>query len=192
MKISLNKWEFWIAIFGLIIALIGAIPQIITWCKKTEIVGKVISQYGSFVTFPQKETPEIVYVQKLSVFSRNNEFYLNNIKVRIKYPSNEKEIEGKIWNWKTKSLSLTFNENGQEIKKTLSISSNEYINHFSVLPKNSSIVGYLSFSIDYQQDEAFEYIVYTFIDFNNNSKELIVVGSNLLPNKLSHDDSIWE
>jgi hypothetical protein len=192
MKRIYNNWELWIAIFGLIIALIGAIPQIINWCNKTEIKGKLISNYGSFVHLPEKKLQQLVFVQKLSIFSKNNDFYLKDVKVFIKFPSSQKEIECKIWNWRDDGLKLKLLENDNPTDKTLKINPNEYINHFSVLTKNSSIVGYLSFSVDYQKDEKFEYVKYEFIDFNNKSKEFILNATDLESNKLYHDSSIWK
>ena len=120
MKTTIN-WELWIGIVGLGIALIGAIPQIIDWCKVVQIKGKLLSQYGSFVTIAKNSQPQIVYVQKLSIFSRNNDFFPKDIRVFIKYPSINNEIEAKMMVWRTNGLEMDFNENGIAVNKTLKI-----------------------------------------------------------------------
>ncbi len=190
MNTKLN-YQFWIAIIGICIALIGAIPQIITWINPTNIKGKIISNYGSYIKIPGNELEQIAYVQKLSIFSKNNDYQLRDIKVFLKYPSKKNELQATIWTWRTNGLSMTFNENGKNINKTLIVDPSEYLIHFTILPKNSTVVGYISYSVNYQIDEMFEYVRYEFIDFKNKEKELIFYDSDLESNKLLHDDNIW-
>jgi hypothetical protein len=190
MKI-LSNWQFWTAVIGIGIALIGAVPQVMNWLSINTIHVKLISNYCSIVKFPIENTLETVYVQKLSLSSKNDDFFLKDIKVFIKYPGNDSEIEATIWIWKTNGLSLTFIENAMEVNKTLNINPNDYILNFTVLPKNASLTGYISYSVSYTKDEMFEYVKYQFIDFNDKVKERIITKADIRSNKLLHDDSIW-
>ena len=190
MKI-LSNWQFWTAVIGIGIALIGAVPQVINWLSINTIHGKLISNYSSIVEFPSKKTLETVFVQKLSLFSKNDDFFLKDIKVFINYPGSDSEIEATIWVWKTNGLSLTFKDNALEVNKTLNINPNDYILNFTVLPKNTSLTGYISYSVSYTKNEMFEYVKYQFVDFDDKVKELIINETDIISNKLLHDDSIW-
>ena len=188
MKENLG-WLFWTTF---IIALIGAAswtPQIYNWFQKSEIKGRILSNYGNIGTVPNTNKQQLVYVQKISLFSKNRDFFLKNVKVFIKYPSTENELECTLWTWR--NLIFTFNENDMDIKKNLNISLNHYLIHNVIFPKNETVVGYISFSVDYLKDEMFEYVRYEFIDYNDKKKKLTINKNEIESNKLIHEDNIW-
>jgi hypothetical protein len=178
-------YQLWIAIVGLLIALIGAIPQIIVWINKTEIKGKLISNYVIIGT-------QSVFVHKLSLFSKNNDFFLRDIKVYIKYPSKQSELPTTVWLWRTNGLKMTTKENGAIVDKTFIVDPSQYLIHFTVFPKNVTVVGYISFSTNYLKDEMFEYVKYEFINFENKKKILIINSADIESNKLLYDDNVWK
>ena len=188
MKENLN-WTFWTAF---IIALIGALswtPQIYLWIQKNAIYGKVLSEYGNSALVPNKKELQNVYVQKISLFSKNKDFFPKDIKVFIKYPSKKDELSCTLWTWR--DLIFTFNEDGKSIQKKLNIDLNDYLIQKVVFPKNETIVGYVSFSVDYQKDEAYDYLRYEFIDFKGNIRKLKISNKEIESNKLIHEDNIW-
>lgn len=188
MKENLN-WTFWTTF---IIALIGALswtPQIYLWLQKNDIYGKVLSEYETFAKVPNKSELQTVYLQKISLFSKNKDFFPKDIKVFIKYPSNKDELSCTLWTWR--DLTFTFNENGKSIQKRLNISLKDYLIQKVIYPKNETIVGYISFSVDYQKDAMFNYLRYEFIDFKGKKRELKIYDKEIESNKLAHEDNIW-
>ena len=77
------------------------------------------------------------------------------------------------------------------IQKNLNINLNHYLIHNVIFPKNETVVGYISFSVDYLKDEMFEYVRYEFIDYNNKKKKLTINKNEIESNKLIHEDNIW-
>jgi len=177
----------------LIISIIGAAawtPFLYeTFFKKVSIKGKILSLYQNVGKVAKNEQAQSIYVLKVSLFAKDKPFYLKDIDVLVKFPSAKKHIKGKIYNWR--DLKFTFDEDGKKIVKTLDIPNSEYINHFSMLPQDKDITGYLSFSINYTKDEMFEHIKFMFEDYSNHKKELVITHDEIKPNKLIHDDSIW-
>lgn len=167
--------------------LIGLSPSIISGIRKSRIRGKIISNYANFASLPQVGN-QTVYLQKISIFSANKDFFLKDIEVKIKYP-NSQELDTKVWTWR--NLIFTFDTNGTPVQKTLNIDKQNYLLHCTVFPKNESIVGYISFSVDGNLDERFEYIQYSFVDFKGNNRLLIINQTEMTDNTQLFDDSIW-
>ncbi len=173
-----------------IVAVVGALawlPTIIDYFKNPIIRGRIISQYGNVGSVPGGGLCSII-LQKISVFSANRDFFLKDLDVYIKYPNSD-EIKCTVWTWR--NLEFSFDSNGKSVKKKLNINKNEYILHLTVLPKNQSIVGFVSFTISPIKDEKFEYIKYRFKDFKNNIKELKISKPEIIDSTQMFDDSIW-
>lgn len=167
--------------------LIGLSPTAINYFKKTKIKGKLISQYSSLGTTPEGNNRTIM-LQKLSIFTEHKNFYLKDIEIFIKHP-NSPEIRCENWIWRT--LSFVFIENNVNVMKRLMINKNEYLLHYTVFPKEQSIVGYISYTFDSVIDEKFEYVKYLFKDYKGNVKELKIDKSEIMENTQMFDDSIW-
>jgi len=179
----------WVEILTLIIALIGAgawLQQpVFNYFRKAEINGKIISNYGSI-----SKDGEQLFLQKLSIFSKNKTFYLKDIRAFIKFPGSEKELECKPYTWR--KAFFTFNENGKNIMKQLQIDAKDYLIHFSIFPNDQTVIGYFAFTVMYSKDEMFDYIRFIFDDYNNNSIELKITKAEIQGNKLIFDDNIWK
>jgi hypothetical protein len=174
----------------LIIAIIGALawlPTIISLFLPKSIEGKVISQYANLGKLSSGEDASIL-VQKMSLFSKNKDFFLKDIQVYIKYPTSQ-EIKCRVLTWR--HLIFTFNENGRAVQKKLRINAQEYLIHNTVLPRDQAVVGYLSFSTDHLKDEKYEYIRYVFIDFKGKRRQLLIYSKDISDDRTIFDDSIW-
>ena len=167
--------------------LIGLSPSIISYFKKTKIKGKIISQYGCFGTIQGGVNVSII-LQKVSIFAENKNFFLKDFDIYIKYPSGP-EIKCKNWTWR--AVEFTFNQNGINVQKKLNIDKKEYLLHFTILPKEQSIIGYISFTIDSVLDEKFDYVRYVFKDYRGTVKELKIDKTEITENTQIFDDTIW-
>jgi hypothetical protein len=183
-----NSFDWNNILAAIIGGLIGLTPTIVSSLRKSQIKGKIVSQYGNKGNTPGDNQPCLIYFQKMSVFAMNKNFSLEDIEVFIKYP-NRAEIECKLWTWR--NLIFTFPEGNMNIQKRLNISSNEYLLHYTLFPKDQSITGYISFTHSPIVDEPIEYIRYVFIDFKDIRKELKISAGEIKSNALIHDDSIW-
>lgn len=184
---SENSFDWNNLLSAIIGGLIGLSPSIINYFKKTKIKGKIISQYGCFGTVSGSVNTQII-LQKLSIFAENKNFFLKDIDIYVKYPSQPK-IKCKNWTWRT--VEFTFNQDGKNVQKKLNIDKKEYLLHFTVLPKEQSVIGYISFTIDSVLDEKFEYIKYIFKDYRGNTIELKINKNEMVENIQVFDDSIW-
>lgn len=167
--------------------LIGLSPSIINYCRKPKINGRIISQYSNFGLTPEGEK-KLMILQKVAIFSENQNFFLKDIEIFVKFPD---KSEQKCRNWTWRSLTFTFDDNGKNIQKKLKIDSKEYLLHINVFPKEHAIIGYVSFSIDSVKDEMFEYIKYLFRDYKGNVKQLKIDKSEIVDSTLIFDDTIW-
>lgn len=169
---------------------IGLLPSIINFFKKAEIKGKILSQYSNQIKTQLDDKTKIVFLHKLSIFVENKNFSLKDVEINIKFPSTS-EIKCQNWIWR--DLKFLFNDNivGNNIQKRLNIEQKEYLLHFTILPKEQSIVGYFSFTIDQIIDEKLEYIKYIFKDYKGNNIELKINQDEISENTQLFDDSIW-
>lgn len=171
--------KFWLTI---IIAAIGAfswIPQIIEFFKPKKLSGKIISQYANF-TIDKKN---ILLLYKISVISINQDFFLKDINLSIKFPSSN-HIKATSRN--NRKIVFTYDS-----PKELIVSNNEFLNNLSVLSKNKANVGYLFFVVPFNKDERAEEIEFEFISYNKESKKLKFTSNQLAEEKFLFDDSIW-
>ena len=183
-------WQFWTAV---IIGLIGAsawLPQIKEWSLKPKMEGKIISQYHNYGSLLNDTIQGSLVVQKISLFSKNKDFFNKTLKVFLKFPDKEKEVEAQIIT--TRELIFTFKENGENVRKILNINANEHLLHMSVFLKNSSIVGYLVLKINFKININYEYIRYEFISFSGKKLELLIPSREIKENELIHDVNIWK
>lgn len=190
MSSSKFDWTFWTT-FAL--ALVGALawlqPLVISWFQVVEINGKILSNDANISSIPNHSNNQTIYFQKVAIFSKNKDFFPRDIKVFIKYPSIANELPCILWTWT--ELTFTFQERGQNIQKKLNINLSDYLIQSIVFPKNETKVGYVSFSVDYQKDEMFEYVRYEFEDFNGRKKKITFSAKEIEANKLIHDSNIW-
>ena len=184
---SQNDFDWNNILSALLGGLIGLSPSIISYFKKTKIKGKIISQYGCLGTIQGGENVSII-LQKVSIFAQNKNFYLKDFDIYIKYPSGP-EIKCKNWTWRT--VEFTFNQNGMNVQKKLNIDKKDYLLHFTILPKEQSVIGYLSFTIDSVVDEKFDYVRYVFKDYNGAVRELKIDKTEIIENTQIFDDTIW-
>jgi hypothetical protein len=183
-------WAFWTTF---ILALIGALawlqPIVYSWFQDKRLNGKILSNDANIGLVPNNTNPQTIYFQKVAVFSKNKDFFPKDIKAFLKYPSITNELPCVLWTWK--ELIFTFPEHRQNIRKKLNIRQSDYLIQKIVFPKNETKVGYVSFSVDFNKDEMFEYVKYEFEDFNGKKKKITFSEKEINANKLSHDSNIW-
>lgn len=180
-----------IELITLITAIVGALawlPTLIPIFRRGKIEGKVISQYANFGKLPNG-VDALILVQKMSLFSRNKDFFLKDILVYIKYPTLSQEIKCGVWAWR--QLVFTFKENGLDVQKKLQIDAKDYLLHFSVLPKDQAVSVYISLSVDHLHDEKYEYIRYVFIDFKEKRRQFKIFDKDISNDRIIFDDDIW-
>jgi len=178
--------------WALIVGIIGAaawLPTIFDSVKPNKIEGKILSQYASIVKLPNGHDSAAI-LQKLSVYSKNKSFYLKDIEVYLKFPDIKDELKCTLWTWRY--LFFTFDDKGHKVQRRLNIETKNYLLQLTLLPKDQSVVGYLSFSFDHLKDEKYDYVRYVFIDFDGNRKELIISRDNISDNTQGFDDKIWD
>jgi len=177
--------KFW-ATF--ILALIGAlswIPQIFKKMRKSRIKGKIISIYKN----TSSDKKEMVLLFKLSVISRNKDFFLEDIDLKIRFSSSD-YITCTSRNWRLLVFNIGYSSKASF--KKLNVSDNQFLNNLSVLKGNTPEVGYLSFLINYDKDEPIEEIEFIFKSYENNSKRTLKFAKeDIKKEKLVFDDSIW-
>ncbi len=178
----------WIALITGIIGALAWLPTIVPLFLSQSIEGKIISQYANVGKIPSGQGAAI-FVQKVSLFSKNKDFFLKDIEVYIKFPSSHQEERCTVWTWR--NLSFSFDENGRRVQKKLRIDAGEYLIYKTILPRDQTVVGYISFSCDHLKDERYEYIKYVFINFNGVKRQLRISGKDVSDNKTLFDDSIW-
>ena len=180
--------KFWTTF---VVAMIGAfawLPTILNLMKPTKIEGKILSQYANLGKLPNGHDAGII-VQKLSLYSKNRNFNLKDMEVYLKFPNIKDEIRCQLWTWR--NLYFTFDEDGKKVQRKLNLEVKDYLLQFTLLPKDQSVVGYLSFSFDHTKDEKWDQIRYVFIDFDGNRKKLVIKKDNISDNTQVFDDKIW-
>ena len=179
--------KFWATFILAIVGALAWLPTIFDSLKSTIIEGKILSQYANIATIPDGRAA--VLLQKLSLYSKNRNFYLKDIEVYLKFPNMKDEIKCTLWTWR--DLYFTFDEQGRKVQRKLNIETKDYLLQLTLLPKDQSVVGYLSFSFDHIRDEKYDYVRYVLIDFDGNRKELVISKDNISDNTQAFDDKIW-
>lgn len=183
-------WQFWTtAMLGLIGAL-AWLPSILEWTRKAKIEGKIISQYENVGAFSIDSAIGTIVVQKLSIFSRRKEFFNKNIKVFLKFPNRNDEVEAQVI--VPRKLLFTFEENKAKVVRELDIESNEHILLFTIFPKDESVTGYIVFKLNFKIEQNYEYVRYAFNGFGDKKLELKIPSSEIKANELLHDEQIWK
>lgn len=178
----------WIALISGIIGASAWLPTIVPLLLAQSIEGKIISQYANVGRLPSGQDAAI-FIQKVSLFSKNKDFFLKDIEVYLKFPSPHQEEKCTVWTWR--NLMFSFDEDGRMVQKKLRIDAREYLVHNTILPRDQTLVGYISFSCDHLKDERYEYVKFVFIDFNGKRRQLRISGKDISDNKTIFDDSIW-
>lgn len=182
-----NRTVDWMLIATALGAVAAWMPTVLSFCHPLSIQGKVISQYASICNFQNGGTHPI-FVQKVSVFSKNKDFYLKDLEVYLKYP-NTREEKCTVWTWR--NLEFVFTEEGKPVKRKLNINASDYLNLHSVFPHDQAVVGYVSFASSNVTNDAYEYVRYVFVDFSGNKKELTIEHRDINDNSTVFDDNIW-
>ena len=174
--------RFWLT---LIIGLIGAAAWLSPWVYEAirinKFDGKIISIYNNVT----KDRKTIYFLFKLSVISRNKDYFLRDIDLKIKFPSSQ-YLTATARN----NRLVVFNIDG--VFKKLTIKDKDFLNNLSVLKKDFAEVGYLFFSIDYDKDEPIEEVAFIFKSYDKNKQRTINFKQNdIQEKKLLFDDSIW-
>jgi hypothetical protein len=82
-----NSFDWSNLLSAIIGGLIGLTPTIFSSLKRSQIKGKIISQYGNIGNTPGDNQPSSIYFQKMSIFARHKNFSLQEINVFVKYPN---------------------------------------------------------------------------------------------------------
>jgi hypothetical protein len=170
-----------------IISLIGAaswIPWIFKKLRKNKIEGKLISMYANF----SKDKKRVIFLFKLSVISRNKDFFLKDIDLLIRFPSSDYLVSTSR-NWR--ALIFNFGNPSHASFKKLNVPGNQFLNNLSVLKSDSPEVGYLSFVVNYDKDEPVEELNFVFKSFSGKEKILKFTKEDIKEEKMLFDDSIW-
>ena len=171
----------------LIISIIGALawlaPFIYSKLTPNKINGKIISVYKNF----NKDMTKIFLLFKVSLVSRNKDYYLKDIDLNIKFQSSNFITTTAVNNRLT-----VFTYDG--IPKKLLVPGNEFINNLSVLKKDSPVVGYLLYTLDYSVDEDYDVIEFIFKSYKSKKTKKLTFKNkkDIKSKKLLFDDSIWE
>lgn len=179
---DLNKKFNWTLILGLIGAA-AWFPYLFEKFSPNEIDGKLISFYGNLGEI--RNTPSSLFVLKLGIVSRNQDFNLKNIDLKFKF---SKSGWKKATAQNQRSTYFTFDDGLRKLK----ISSNNLLNNHVVLPKDKPIAGFLNTSIPEIIDEEIIEIQIIFKSFDGKEKILSIDKKNMPENKLLFDDTIWE
>ena len=170
-----------------IISIIGALawlsPLLINNLSCNRIHGKVISIYHNF----NEDQTKTMLLFKISVVSENKDFLLSDIDLRIKFQSGD-IIKSASRN--ARNIIFTYDS----IPKKLLVRDNEFINNFSILKKDTPVVGYLFFCFDFNKDVDFDEIEFIFNSYKNKKRKRLDFKNkrNIFKEKLSFDDTIWE
>lgn len=175
-----KEFEFWSTLIIGLIAALSWTPYLIDKFSKNRFEGKIISQYNNFT----KDNKNILFLYKISVVSRNKDFFLNDVDLKIKFKNSDFIKSTSINN----RLTVFKFEN----PKRLLVPDKEFINNLSVLPKDEPVVGYLIFSIPYDKDEPIDKLQFDFISYNDKVKRLDFDSKDIKKEKLLFDDTIWE
>jgi hypothetical protein len=171
-------------LIGISVTIIGAllawVPFIFEQCKNQTFEGKIISRYSNF----SKDGKEIFFLYKISVVSRNKDYFLKDVDLKIKF-INSNDLLVKSRN--NRSTVFTF-----DTPKKLVLEGKDFLNNLSVLKKDDANVGYLFYVIPYDKDEKIISQEFIFNSTNNKSKLLKFQESEILEEQLLFDDSIWQ
>ena len=77
-------------------------------------------------------------------------------------------------------------------KKLKNVVSEKYLTLSVVFPRNQAMDSYISFTVNHDKDEMFEYIKFIFEDYRGKAKELTLKAEDIEGSKLLSDDEIWE
>ncbi|MFH1368786.1 MAG: hypothetical protein ABII64_06650 [Elusimicrobiota bacterium] len=177
-------------LFGLIIGTFAGIFLVYDrLLSPIEIKGKIISGYE--ITYKNEARSSLL---KMSIFSKNHDFYLKDVNVYIKKPNSK--CEQKCIVRCPRAYVIIDEFNGRKRYNALRNDKIEFINTFTVLPKNKAISGYLQFTDTNTANGPYygkyEYAKIVFIDFNKKSYEIMFNSDKLYPEDNFYDDSIWK
>lgn len=175
-----EKFKFWSTLIIGLIAALSWTPFILEKLSINKFDGKIISQYNNFT----KDKKNIFLLYKVSIVSRNKDFFLKDIDLKIKFKSSS-FIHSTSRN--NRLTVFTFDR-----PKRLLVPDKEFINNLSVLRKDEPTVGYLLFTVSYDKDEPIEEVQFEFKSFKNKVKLLIFKADDIKEEKLLFDDTIWE
>lgn len=166
-------------IITLIISLAGALawlPQIINWCRRQKLFGKIISRYNNY------SDTTTFFLFKLSLLIKNKPLNIAEIQCKIEYE------DGQIFSDKARNMrKVVFNGNEE-----LLVLGKNFINNFAILRNDQNIEGYLFFAFEHVKKETkLTKTTFIFKSFDGKEKKLVFNEKDLDGKQLFYDDSIW-
>ncbi|MEO6979359.1 MAG: hypothetical protein ABI113_13300 [Mucilaginibacter sp.] len=177
-------------VLGLIGTLIAVYPIYIERTNQPELHLRLLS-YG--ILHDNKKNYN-TYILRVSVFSLKKNFYLDDIKIYIKYPELSSEILATVMIWRNDagSGSINLTVDGKTERRKVMIPYDKYLMNQSIFLKETSVPGFLSFTDTNHILERPEYIRYEFIDINKKSSFLETTLADMnQENKISYDVDEW-
>ena len=171
-----------------VVAIIGALAWLAPWVyevlQKPTLKGKLISQHMNKGFYTDKEG--LLYFLSVSIISLRKQFNIKEIKIKVKYPGDDKEYNGTMC-WFRKSTWV--DSEGKQIE--LRIPSDEFLGFMSTMPKDNSRKCYVTFLVDKGTMEEFDYVKLEFIPYRGNIQTIKFDKKDINPNLMLWDDNIW-
>lgn len=130
---------------------------------------------------------------KLSVLVENQELAINDIMCTIKLKNGNTFSSNALSARNLKFGFNSLNDNKTHTYKLFHHINDKFINHFTVIPKETAMSGYLIFCFDRCKDLSdLEATIFEFENFTNKKLILEIKESSLNSDKLLFDESIWD
>ena len=172
-----------------IVAIIGALAWLAPWVydvlQKPKLKGKLISQNMNKGYFRDKEG--LLYFLSVSIISLRKQFNIKEIKIKIKYPNDDKEYNGVVC-WFRKSFWV----DAEGKKYELVIPNNEFLSYISTLPKDDSRKSYITFFVDKGTMEEFDYVKLEFTPYRGNTQIINFNKKDINSNLMLWDENVWK
>lgn len=180
-------YKFWIAIVISILSIGFIIRDRI---KRPKISGKIVSltfaPEGNLTTIDiegkELKLSGIKYFFKLSLNVINKNIFYSDVKVKVKYPNDRKQYEGRMYFTNNDKWTMV-----DGVTKTLRIPEGKFIWYNNVLEKDKTLFLYTSFFVDREFDN-FSQIEFVFITPKGKEYKL----GPLLPSSFKTEMALYE
>ena len=186
-----------VSCFGTAAGLIGAsawfAPYVYRILSKPTIKAKIISELVS----PDFANGKfgLRHFVALNIISLNKCFNLKEIKVSISYPNNKEKYTGKLfyeeggrWTIK-KNIPLAMESKQKEM--ILSITPKKYLLYTGTIPKEKSVILYLTFRVCKEKLSDFDDLTITFIEHSGRKCSVTTKHSDIEEDQMLFDNKIW-
>lgn len=189
-----------IEITTFIIALAGAlawVPLVINFLKKSLLKGRVVGltisesyHFSSMNHFTNtKEVLEgIGYFPNFTFISLHKDFNVQKVDVSVKYPGESELREGTLFIASKIEISFKGNES---MTKFLNIPTEEHVSSLLVLERGKPTHFFITFVVNKQTFEHFEYINVKFTDFNGQEQVVKFDQFDFDVKKMRFDKKYW-